>query len=96
MNFAGPLSDVILFELLDFEEATELCRRLAMDWFTWVQSADGHRSVAVVLVPDEAGLAVLLRTVQRWIGEHGRGAISFELDGRRYALPAAEPTPLAA
>ena len=96
MHFDGPLSDVVLFEIPGFEDATDLCARLAVDWFSWVQAYDDLRFVAVMPLPDDGDLAVLLRTVQRWVGERGRGPIGFEVDGRRYALDAPEPASVAA
>jgi hypothetical protein len=86
------LNEIVLFEIQGLEEASEFCRRLAIDWLTWVQTCEGRRCVAVLLVPDEGDLAVLFRTVQRWLAEQGRGAMPFELDGRRYALHAPRPT----
>jgi len=89
--FAGnALNEVVLFEIPGFEDATQLCRRLGMDWLTWVQSNDSLRFVAVMLLPEEGDLAVLLRTVQRWIAGRGLDKVRFELDGRRYALDAGQ------
>jgi hypothetical protein len=82
----NPLNDVVMFEIPGFEEATQLSARLAEDWFSWVQSHEQRRLVAVMLGPADGDLAVLLRTVQRWGAECGRVLIPFELDGRRYAL----------
>ena len=96
MNSASPINDVVLFEIQRFEDATELCARLAGNWFAWVQSYDDLRFVAVMPLPDQADLAVLLRTVQRWVAERGRGPIRFEVDGRRYALDAPTPARVAA
>ena len=84
----SPLSEAVVFEVSGFDDATQLCRRLAGDWFTWVQSQDGYQFVTVLLDPRAADLAKLLRVVQQWAVERGRNAISFELDGRSYALDA--------
>jgi hypothetical protein len=94
----SAMNEVVLFEIPDSEDATQLCQLLAMDWFTWVQSHDTLRFVAVMLLPEEADLAVLLRTVQRWIAGRGLHKVRFELDGRRYALDTrkAASAPLAA
>jgi hypothetical protein len=82
----NPLDEVVLFEARGFDDATQLCRRLAEDWFAWVQSEDGYRSVAVLLDPEAGDLARLMRAVQQWQLEQGGGSLRFELDGRRYAL----------
>jgi hypothetical protein len=84
--FDSPFSEVVEFEIPSFEDATRLCRRLAPDWFTWVESYDGLRLVIVMLVPHADDLAALLRTVQEWGRQKGADAIPFELDGRRYVL----------
>lgn len=80
------LSEAVVFEVSGFDDATQLCRRLAGDWFTWVQSQDGYRFVTVLLDPRAANLAKLMRVVQQWAADFGREGIPFELDGRRYAL----------
>ena len=77
-----------MFEVSGFDDATQLCRRLAGDWFTWVQSQDGYRFVTVLLDPRAGDLAKLMRVVQQCATELGRDAILFELDGRRYTLAA--------
>jgi len=77
-----------VFEVSGFDDATQLCRRLAGDWFTWVQSQDGYRFVTVLLDPRAEDLARLLRTVQQWAAELGGDTIPFVIDGRRYALDA--------
>jgi hypothetical protein len=84
--FDSQIDEVVLFEVRGFEDATELCRRLAGEWFAWVQSDDGYRSVAVLLDPRASDLAGLMRTVQEWVLEKGDETIRFELDGRSYAL----------
>jgi hypothetical protein len=84
--FDSQIDEVVLFEVRGFEDATELCRRLAGEWFAWVQSDDGYRSVAVLLDPRASDLAGLMRTVQEWVLEQGDETIRFELDGRSYAL----------
>jgi hypothetical protein len=87
--FNSSIDEVVLFEVRGFEDATELCRRLAAQWFAWVQSEDGYRSVAVLLDPRGSDLAGLMRTVQGWVHEKGGDSIRFELDGRYYALETA-------
>lgn len=82
----SPLSEAVVFEVGGFDDATQLCRRLAGDWFTWVQSQDGYRFVTVLLDPRAGDFAKLMHIVQQWAAELGGGAIPFELDGRRYAL----------
>jgi len=88
VHVGNPLNEVVLFEIPGFEDATGLAARLAEDWFSWVQTHDTLRLVAVMLREDDGDLAVLLRTVQRWGSERGRAVIPFELDGRQYALDA--------
>jgi len=80
------LSEAVVFEVDGFDNATQLCRRLAADWFTWVESQDGYRFVTVVLGASGDDLAKLMRNVQQWAAERGGDTIRFELDGRRYAL----------
>ena len=82
----SPLNEVVVFEVHGFDDATQLCRRLAGEWFTWVQSDDGYRSVAVLLDPRADDFAGLMQTVRQWAVERGGETIRFELDGRRYAL----------
>jgi hypothetical protein len=83
----SSLSEFVEFEIPSFEDATRLCMRLGLDWFTWVQVYDNVRLVVVMLVPDADDLGALLRTVQGWGRQHGLpDAISFALDGRRYVL----------
>jgi|SRR5262249_29685412 hypothetical protein len=84
--YDSTLSEFVEFDIPSFEDATRLCMRLGLDWFTWVQSYDGSRLVVVMLIPDADDLGVLLRTVEEWGRQSGLEAISFELDGRRYAL----------
>ena len=83
--YDSTLSELVEFDVPSFEDATRLCRRLAPKWFSWVQTYDGSRRVVVMLVPD-ADLGALLRTAEEWGRQSGLKAISFELDGRRYAL----------
>jgi hypothetical protein len=80
------LSEFVEFEIPCFEDATRLCTRLGVDWFSWVQTCDALRLVVVMLVPDADDLAALLRCVEEWGRQSALDAISFEVDGRRYAL----------
>jgi hypothetical protein len=96
VDISNPLNEVVMFEIPGFEDATQLSARLAEDWFSWVQSHDQLRLVAVMLRPEDGDLAVLLRAVQRWGSECGRVLIPFELDGRRYALDTDARTSVAA
>ena len=89
----GSLSNAVVFEVDGFDNATQLCRRLATDWFTWVESQDGYRFVTVVLGANGDDLAKLMRSVQQWAAERSCDTIRFELDGRRYGL---EPSARAA
>jgi len=86
ISHASPLSEFVEFEIPSFEDATRLCLRLALDWFSWVQTYDGVRLVVVMLVPDADDLGALLRSVEEWGRASALDEISFELDGRRYAL----------
>jgi hypothetical protein len=85
----SPLDEVVVFEVSGFEDATQLCRCLGADWFAWVQSADGYRSVAVLLDPRARDLGSLLQAAQQWFVQRGCDAICFELDGRHYAIETA-------
>jgi hypothetical protein len=62
--------------------------RLALDWFTWVQTCEGLRFVVVMLLPDAGDVAALLRAVEEWGRQQSLDRIPFELDGRRYVLGA--------
>ncbi len=84
--YDSTLSELVEFDVPSSEDAMQLCMRLAPGWFTWVQAYDGLRHVVVMLVPDAGDLGALLRTVEEWGRQGGLEAISFELDGRRYAL----------
>lgn len=84
--YVSALSEFVEFKIPSFEDATRLCMRLALDWFSWVQTHDGVRLVVVMLVPDADDLGALLRAVEEWGRQRGLEAISFELDGRRYEL----------
>lgn len=96
VSYGSPMNEVVMFEIPGFEDATQLSARLAEDWFSWVQSHDSLRLVAVMLRADEGDLAALLRSVQRWGAERDRGLIPFELDGRRYVLDTGAPVSVAA
>jgi hypothetical protein len=96
VSYGSPLNEVVLFEIPGFDEATQLSARLAEDWFSWVQTHDRLRLVAVMLRAEDGDLALVLRSVQRWGAESGRGLIPFELDGRRYALDTGAPLTVAA
>lgn len=89
IRYQSPLSEVVEFEIPAFEEATRLYLRLALDWFTWIETRDGMRFVVVMLVPAD-DLAALLRTVQEWGRRHRLAEIPFELDARRYVLDAGD------
>lgn len=91
MGFDSPLNEFVEFEIPSFDDATRLCLRLALDWFSWVQTYDGLRVVVVMLLPDADDVAALLRSVQDWSRQHNLAAIPFELDGRRYLLEASSP-----
>jgi hypothetical protein len=84
------LNELVFFEIPGFELAARLCERVGSDRLAWVQSGDGIRRVAVLIQPEDGDLAAILRTVERWVADHGLVAIRFELDGRLYVLDSGE------
>jgi hypothetical protein len=86
----AELNELVFFEIPGFELAAQLCERVGSDRLAWVQSGEGIRRVAVLIQPEDGDLAAILRTVERWVAEHGLVAIRFELDGRLYVLDSGE------
>ena len=82
--------DAIHLELADFLLAVRLARLLSPTWQVIIESRDGINVVTPQLRPDPEDLAVVLRTVERWIEEEGLLAILYEIDGRKYVLQAGE------
>jgi hypothetical protein len=79
-----PLEDVVLFDLGSHDGDFYPCLRA--ERLAWLHFRDGQRYVAAPLRPEPEDLALLLRRVEAWLGEHGIARMRFELDGRRYSL----------
>ena len=85
------LSDVVLFELPTFEAAQAFRVSLRPRWPGWSHDDEGLWLFAAEIGDETDGLAHLLREAQEQLAELGLLAIVFVLDGRSYALAAAEP-----
>ena len=85
------LSDVVLFELPSFEVAQAFRVRLRPRWPGWSHDIDPVWLFAAELGDETDDLALLLREAQVVVAELDLPAIVFVLDGRSYALEAAEP-----
>jgi hypothetical protein len=86
------LDEVLVFELPDFNLATELAMALAKRWACSVYEDLGTAVVSVLLLPDGDGeLAHLLRRVENWVAGRSLGGIRYWLDHRPYILEAGYP-----
>ena len=82
MDFDIGLDDYLLFQLRRVEDAHDLWCLVQRERAAWVHHTENDIYVVVSLRPDPDDLAVLLRTVEDWVGERGLPAVMFELDGR--------------
>lgn len=80
----------MVFELPTRWWAERLLSYVAPCHLAWLQSGDEATVVGVLLNPDQADVARLLRAVHRWLARSGIAALRFELDGRTYVLEAPE------
>lgn len=87
----STLNEIVLFELPTQVDAERLEAYLADKRLAWLQGGDIAAIVGVLLNPHEGDLAVLLRSVEAWLGEVGFAAIRFEVDGRTYVLETRQP-----
>ena len=85
------LSDVVLFELPTFAAAQAFRVRLRPRWAGWSHDDEPVWLFAAELRDEADDLALLLREAQVVVAELDLPAIVFVLDGRSYALEAAEP-----
>jgi hypothetical protein len=91
MHDDDQLTDIIVFETPEFDEARRLAERLEDRWACHACEKSDVAVVGVFLPPDKgAELAVLLHDVADWIGERSLGGVVFWLDGRGYILPGCE------
>ena len=88
MDFDIGLDDYLLFQLRRVEDAHDLWCLVRRERAAWVHHSEDDIHVVVSLRPDPDDLAVLLRTVEEWVGERGLPAVVFELDGRPYCVRA--------
>jgi hypothetical protein len=88
MEFTGTLDEVVVFELPTRLWGESLMTYLAPGRLTWLQDSEAWCVVGALLNPEVEDLAALLRSVQAWLDRSGLTMISFEIDGRTYALNA--------
>jgi hypothetical protein len=92
MNNDPGLDEVLVFELPEFNLATELAIFLAKRWACSVYEDLGTAVVSVLLLPDGDGeLALLLRRVENWVAGRSLGGIRYWLDHRPYILETGYP-----
>lgn len=84
------LSDIVLFELPTFQAAQAFRVRLRSRWPGWSHDDDQVWLFAAEIGADVDDLALLLRESQQLLAELDVPAVAFFLDGRTYALDAAE------
>ena len=87
------LSDTILFELPEWPDAANLCRRLRARRPASLEEDDGMWFVSASLQPTPDDLATLLREVETWLAERRLDELWFLLDGRSYLLKAPSDRP---
>jgi hypothetical protein len=78
------LEDVVRFDIK--RDRAALCARLQEHHLVWLEPDGQADWVCVALRPDDAELAVVLRTVQEWAAEYELAGVLFELDGRQYVV----------
>jgi hypothetical protein len=88
----SALNEIVLFELPTEADAERLEKHLAGQRLAWLQGGDIAAIVGVLLNPEDGDLAVLLRSVEAWLGSVGFAGIRFEVDGRTYVLEARQPS----
>ena len=86
MPVDASLNDIVLFEVAAQAGATQLLAELSQARLAWMERGDDVSIVGVLLNPDDADLAHLLRTVETWAEQRGLLALRFEVDGRTYVL----------
>jgi hypothetical protein len=86
VSYEATLDEIVLFELPTQEASQGLVMYLGQTRLAWLQSGEEVSVVGVLLNPDDGDLAVLLRSVERWVDQSGFAAIRFEVDGRVYVL----------
>ena len=85
------LCETVLFELPTFEAAQAFRVRLRPRWPGSSHNDQGLWLFAAELGDEPEAPALLLREAQELLADLDLLAIVFVLDGRSYALPAAEP-----
>jgi hypothetical protein len=90
-EFDLQFSDIVLFELPTFEAAQAFRVRLRPRWPGWSHSDEHGWLFAAELGAETDDLALLLREAQQLLAELDMWLAVFVLDGRSYALEAAEP-----
>ena len=86
VTFTESLDEIVVFELPAPDCARRLVHHLEQARLAWVQTGDAASVVGALLLPEDDDLAVLLRSVEEWMGLESLFAIRFELDGRTYVL----------
>jgi hypothetical protein len=82
----SSLNDIVLFEVPSESGASLLRAELSSTRLAWLEDGDDLSVVGALLNPNDDDLACLLRTVEKWIEQHGLLAIRFEVDGATYVL----------
>ena len=89
------LDEIVSFELGSRRSAELLLACVAQKRLAWIRVEEDAYVVGVLLNPEELDLAMLLRTVQDWLGGNGLAHVLFEVDGRTYVLWASRPAVVA-
>jgi len=85
------LCETVLFELPTFEAAQAFRVRLRPRWPGWSHNEEDLWLFAAELGDEPEAPALLLREAQELLADLDLLAVVFVLDGRSYALAAAEP-----
>jgi hypothetical protein len=82
------LSGAVHFEIADLASAARLTRRLGQVWHVSLHDGPSVNVVFAILRSEPGDLALLLRSVEAWVGEESLCAIRYNVDGRDYVLRA--------
>jgi hypothetical protein len=78
--------DVVVFELLTFEDVEAFCGRFRSRWPGWSYADADIWLFSIDLLAPTDDLPVLLHEARELVGELGLPSIRFHLDGRAYEL----------
>ena len=85
----NPLVDTVRFTVTERADAEDLCLRLRMRWFEWIERSDHRWVVGVELRSESDDSTDLLRTVEAWVTERDLLVLRYEVDGRHYLMRSA-------